>query len=373
MTTGKALNGKPYAGNPHVRFDEGEVASAAMPRRGSLLYRTTSFRHAVALALAAVVVEVSQCHAQCHVCNGECYADETDSAETPPFLHSSERMDSPKKHDGKYSMHEFSLRGRGPAHSAAELARYGMGENPCNGSDISCAWHIEWPEGRSGLSQEALSKVRKGVLSMVFGSEFGGEGEWMPPDDSVFNAKERMRSHAMKLYTCTHKPLDRFHYCSGWSFSAHQHLDWPFGVTASKSGKWYERPVLSVCNYGYSNDRGNGCHSFFFSKIYSLPDGKELGVEDYFAKDKLDALGKFVFKRLMKDNKLSGGDMFEEDCKRDKIDLKAKYVYMFVSSKGVRWTLAPYSLFAGCYGILSVTIEWKDLEPFAAEPHSERR
>ena len=26
MTTGNALNGKPYAGNPHVRFDEGEVA-----------------------------------------------------------------------------------------------------------------------------------------------------------------------------------------------------------------------------------------------------------------------------------------------------------------------------------------------------------
>ena len=38
MTTGKALNGKPYAGNPHVWFDEGEVASAATPMRGSLLY-----------------------------------------------------------------------------------------------------------------------------------------------------------------------------------------------------------------------------------------------------------------------------------------------------------------------------------------------
>ena len=37
MTTGKALNGKSYAGNPHVRFDEGEIASAATPRRGSLL------------------------------------------------------------------------------------------------------------------------------------------------------------------------------------------------------------------------------------------------------------------------------------------------------------------------------------------------
>ena len=40
MATGKALNGKPYAGNPHVRFDEGEVAPAATPRRGSLLYTT---------------------------------------------------------------------------------------------------------------------------------------------------------------------------------------------------------------------------------------------------------------------------------------------------------------------------------------------
>ena len=38
MTTGEALNGKPYAGNPYVRFDEGEVASGATPRRGSLLY-----------------------------------------------------------------------------------------------------------------------------------------------------------------------------------------------------------------------------------------------------------------------------------------------------------------------------------------------
>jgi len=37
--TNAALRGKPYAGNPHVRFDEGEVASAATPRRGSLLYR----------------------------------------------------------------------------------------------------------------------------------------------------------------------------------------------------------------------------------------------------------------------------------------------------------------------------------------------
>ena len=35
MATGKVLNGKPYAGNPHVWLDEGETVSAT-PRRGSL-------------------------------------------------------------------------------------------------------------------------------------------------------------------------------------------------------------------------------------------------------------------------------------------------------------------------------------------------
>ena len=53
MATGKALDGKPYAGNPHVRFDEGEVAPAATPRRGSLLYKRI---HSCALAAAAALV-----------------------------------------------------------------------------------------------------------------------------------------------------------------------------------------------------------------------------------------------------------------------------------------------------------------------------
>ena len=37
VTKREALHGKPYAGNPHVRFDEGEAASTATSRRGSLL------------------------------------------------------------------------------------------------------------------------------------------------------------------------------------------------------------------------------------------------------------------------------------------------------------------------------------------------
>ena len=46
--TNAILRGKPDAGNPHVRFDEGEVASAK-PRRGSLLYRMSDLRRRLLL------------------------------------------------------------------------------------------------------------------------------------------------------------------------------------------------------------------------------------------------------------------------------------------------------------------------------------
>ena len=67
VTTGKALDGKPYAGNPHVRFDEGEVASAATPRRGSLLYKMMKALKAAVVAgliligrlASAATIEVS--------------------------------------------------------------------------------------------------------------------------------------------------------------------------------------------------------------------------------------------------------------------------------------------------------------------------
>ena len=51
--TDAALRGKPDAGNPHVRFDEGEVAPAATPRRGSLLYKTTTIIAAAAFSVLA--------------------------------------------------------------------------------------------------------------------------------------------------------------------------------------------------------------------------------------------------------------------------------------------------------------------------------
>ena len=52
MTTRKALNGKPYVGNPHVRVDEEAGAPAATPRRGSRLYNANTRK---ALAVAAAI------------------------------------------------------------------------------------------------------------------------------------------------------------------------------------------------------------------------------------------------------------------------------------------------------------------------------
>ena len=54
MTTGKALEGTPHAGNLYTRFDEGEIASAATPRRGSLLYKRLIAAIAGTLAACAL-------------------------------------------------------------------------------------------------------------------------------------------------------------------------------------------------------------------------------------------------------------------------------------------------------------------------------
>ena len=54
--TNAILWGKPDAGNPHVRFDEGEVASAK-PRRGSLLYKDAGL-HEMAEAVIGVIAAI---------------------------------------------------------------------------------------------------------------------------------------------------------------------------------------------------------------------------------------------------------------------------------------------------------------------------
>ena len=63
--TNAALRGKPDAGNPHVRFDEGEVASAATPRRGSLLYKELAWK-LILSNLREVIEELDEIHVRLH-------------------------------------------------------------------------------------------------------------------------------------------------------------------------------------------------------------------------------------------------------------------------------------------------------------------
>ena len=78
--TNTTLREKPYAGNPHVRFDEGAVVPAATPRRGSLLYQRTASLLAAAFASALCLAAVKP--GENLLLNGRLECDQVDF---PPF------------------------------------------------------------------------------------------------------------------------------------------------------------------------------------------------------------------------------------------------------------------------------------------------
>ena len=338
---------------------------------------------------------------------------------------SSEQVEPADMHDGRFSVHKYEFKGKGPAHSMADVKKYGLDYTGSRGSDVSAKVHIEWPEEQSGLSKDALAKVRKTILWIAFAhtpevkpysapeslgeteeslrkhdkelwakegdkreidDEFGLQpADWAKlvgdalshktgrvpaKDDGRVTTKalelgmSGIKEHALDCYQC--KPPEKmndhwWHCCSQWSFIVDLHLDWPFGVTAKESAEWYERPVLCVWNEGYDIDGGNGCHDSYCSKVFSLPDGRELGIEDYFAPDKLKALSAFVTKRFLNEHYEP-----EEAARREQwpLDLAADDVSMLVNGEGVKWTWEPYSVLPGCDGAPSIFFKWDELAQF---------
>ena len=64
MATGKALDGKPYAGKLHARFEEGASAREE-PRRKALLHRKKlPENHVVFVAVAASLAMCATCAAE---------------------------------------------------------------------------------------------------------------------------------------------------------------------------------------------------------------------------------------------------------------------------------------------------------------------
>jgi hypothetical protein len=51
-----AFDGRPYSGSQYVRFDEGEVAPAATPRRGSLLYKLMKLEKAFMMGRVIIAI-----------------------------------------------------------------------------------------------------------------------------------------------------------------------------------------------------------------------------------------------------------------------------------------------------------------------------
>ena len=334
----------------------------------------------------------------------------------------SESFEPAERHKGRYSVYSYEFNGKGPAHKMSDVRKYGLDHTGSRGSDVSVKVHVEWPEERSGLTKDALAKVRKAILWMNFvfvpipcpyvspqalgetqetleklnkelwaeeGEDRDLEGFGLQPADWAtlcsgvlsyetgrLSAKDDVRvttrtlelglaeikEHAKACWKCDppEKTNDSWwHCCSQWSYDVDQHIEMPFGLTAKENPKWYERPVLCVWVDGYDNDGGNGCHSSHCSKVYSLPDGIELGMKDYFAAGKLKKLSAFVTKRLCK-------ELLEDDeaKERSKYPLDLEEAYMLVSKEGVKWTWGAYSILPGCYGTPSVFIKWEELEAF---------
>lgn len=152
------------------------------------------------------------------------------------------------------------------------------------------------------------------------------------------------------------------HACSQWIFEADVRLEWPFGMTANEGAEWYERPVLYVRNEGFDRDGGHGCHSSYFAKVYGLPDGMELNVEDYFDNDKLKALAEFIWKRYAPENmEPDKRRICEEEAKKnDEPILDFREMNMQVTKDGIKWTWCPDSLGY----VPSVSCTWDELKAF---------
>ena len=371
------------------------------------------------------VVAIGMMSPSCSREQDEVYQDPYADPDVKVGQEASEQVETADRHEGRYSVHKYMFKGKGPAHKMADVKKYELDHMGSRGSEVSVKVHIEWPEEQSGLSKEALAKVRKTILWMAFAhtpevkpysvpeslgeteeslrkhdkelwakegssrdidDEFGLQpADWaklvgdalshktgrMPAkDDGRVSTKalelgmSGIKEHAQTCYKC--EPPEKmndhwWHCCSQWSFIVDLHLDWPFGVTAKENAKWYERPVLCVWNEGYDRDGGQGCHDCYCSKVFSLPDGRELGIEDYFAPEKLKALSAFVTKRFLHENYEP-----EEAARREQwpFDLTEDDVSMLVNREGVKWTWGPYTVLPGAHGAPSIFFKWEELEAF---------
>ena len=221
--------------------------------------------------------------------------------------------------------------------------------------DVSVKWRVAWPESLSGLNNEGLSSVRREILQMTFGPAWSdlnhGDKTWIPPP-TIEEAEEEIKRKLEEPDIV-------------WEFSGDVELDRPFGASLQDGAEWYARPVIVAKNDGNSSFRREcGCTYYTIARTFSIPDGREMTVDDYFDRGKMKELSALVWRRLL-ESVFPFDDETRKGMGHRDINLRDRnLIFMRVMSGGICFYFAPYSIFSGAEGVTKAFLKWGELSKF---------
>ena len=221
--------------------------------------------------------------------------------------------------------------------------------------DVSVKWRVAWPESLSGLSNEGLSSVRREILQMTFGPAWSdlnhGDKTWVPPP-TIEEAEEEIKRKLEEPDIV-------------WEFSGDVELDRPFGASLQDGAEWYARPVIVAKNDGNSSFRREcGCTYYTIARTFSIPDGREMTVDDYFDRGKMKELSALVWRRLL-ESVFPFDDETRKGMGHRDINLRDRnLIFIRVMSGGICFYFAPYSIFSGAEGVTKAFLKWGELSKF---------
>ena len=232
------------------------------------------------------------------------------------------------------------------------IHEFASNEDP---GDVSVKWRVAWPESLSGLNNEGLSSVRREILQMTFGPAWSdlnhGDKTWIPPP-TIEEAEEEIKRKLEEPDIV-------------WEFSGDVELDRPFGASLQDGAEWYARPVIVAKNEGNSSFRWEcGCTYYTIARTFSIPDGREMTVDDYFDRGKMKELSALVWRRLL-ESVFPFDDETRKGMGHRDINLRDRnLIFMRVMSGGICFYFAPYSIFSGAEGVTKAFLKWGELSKF---------
>lgn len=217
-----------------------------------------------------------------------------------------------------------------------------------SGMSVDAEWRIEWPEAVSGASSNGLAVIKRQMIDDCFGTLVMGRCGW--EDKRV-----------SQVYPTPDKALQLV-------FSrAYEKLDVPpeddrpsmrdSGFIANLSIRFADAGYMGYVLDGYTNEGGNGCHSYVSASVLSLATGCPLQESDFMTPAGLKAFPKVCFDRVSKKPDV------KDYVNGNETDAKAALGNFVIEPEGIRWWLPAYSVFAGCAGVQDMLLSWQELKP----------